>query len=309
MKALCCLLVSLLLLASCHPKQGAEPEEDAAIAAITPVTVDTIRIGPMSDYFELNAVSSFLKKNSVKASVSGYIRSVSVNIGDEVKKDQELFLLKTKEASALDNLNSKDTLTGITGLIRIRSFQEGIISTFNRHAGDYVQEGDELCIVSDRSSFVFLLDVPFELNSLIHAGGAVEIVLPDHQVIPGIIHASLPSMDVNSQTESIVVQPSKPLALPENLIARIRILKNKKEKAISLPRSAILSNEAQTEFWIMKLINDSVAVKIPIQKGLESTERTEITEPVLNPADRILVTGNYGLTDTAKVVIGKRQEP
>jgi hypothetical protein len=312
MKSSFCLFVSLLalLLSSCHSKQTAESEEDATIASVTPVTIDTASTGAMSDYLELNAVSSFLKKNSVKAPASGYIRQMSINIGDLVKKDQELAVLKTKEASALDNLSQKDSTARFSGLIHIRSFQDGIISAFNKHVGDFVQEGDDLCILSDQSSFVFLLDVPFELHSLIHIGSTVEVVLPDHQVLPGTIYSCLPSMDVNSQTESFLVRPSRSVSLPENLIARIRILKAKKEKAVTVPRTAILSNEAQTEFWVMKLINDSVAVKTPIHKGLETDDRTEIMDPVFKPRDRFLISGNYGLADTAKVVIEpKRQEP
>jgi hypothetical protein len=309
MKAFMCLTLLLILLGGCHPKPGSEADEDAPVAAITPVTADTIGTGPISDYVELNAVSSFLKKNSVKTSVSGYITSVHINIGDDVKKDQDLFNLRTKEASALDNPGIKDTLTGISGLIRIHSFQDGIISTFNRHTGDFVQEGDELCIVSDKNSFVFLLDVPFELHPWIHTGTKVEIVLPDKEILPGVIQTSLPSMDVNSQTQSFIVKPSSGLSLPENLIARIRIIKNKKDKAHTLPRSAILCNETQTQFWVMKLINDSVAVKIPVHKGLETPERTEITEPVFNPGDRFLTTGNYGLADTARVIMEEKHRP
>ncbi len=29
-----------------------------------------------------------------------------------------------------------------------------------------------------------------------------------------------------------------------------------------LPKQAVLGNETQTEFWVMKLINDSTAVKV-----------------------------------------------
>jgi multidrug efflux pump subunit AcrA (membrane-fusion protein) len=150
---------------------------------------------------------------------------------------------------------------------------------------------------------VFLLDVPYELNPFIRKGGSCEILLPDKQVISGIIQSNLPSMDMNSQTESFLIVPNDPLPLPENLIARIRIVKNKKDKALTLPKAAILSNETQTEFWVMKLMNDSTALKVPIKKGLESDGRTEIVSPVFLPSDRIVVSGNYGLTDTARVII------
>jgi len=304
MKSFAYYISLLLLIAGCHSKSAAPAEEEAAPQTVTPVLTDTVSTGALTEYLELNGTSSFLKKNSVKASVSGYLTQVDVTIGDLVKKDQKLFSIKTKEASALENNKSGgDSTFRFAGLIQIRSFQDGIISTLNRHAGDYVVEGDELCVVSDRNSFIFLLDVPYELHQFIKEGSSCEIILPDKEIIPAVIHSNLPAMDVNSQTEGFQVKPSTNISLPENLIARIRIVKNRKSKALTLPKSAILSNETQTEFWIMKLINDSTAVKIPIKKGLETTERTEITEPHFMASDRILISGNYGLADTAKISI------
>jgi hypothetical protein len=40
-------------------------------------------------------------------------------------------------------------------------------------------------------------------------------------------------------------------------------------------------------------------------KGIETTDRVEIIRPVLSPNDKIILTGNYGLPDTAKVKIVK----
>lgn len=301
-------LVMSLLFAGCQGKESKPAEEETQVSTVTPVTIDSIQTGPIAEYLELNATSSFLKKNSVKSPVAGYIQQVEISLGDEVTKNKELFLVKTKEASALDNNpGSHDSAFTFSGIIRVRSFQEGIISTLNRHAGDFVQEGDELCMVSDKSSFVFLLDVPYELHQFIHEGGACEIVLPDKKTLTGTIVSRLPSMDVASQTESYLIKAASGFSLPENLIARIRIIKEKKDKALTLSKTAILSNETQTEFWVMKLLNDSVAVKVPIKKGLETGERTEIISPSFESADRILVSGNYGLTDTAKIVISKKE--
>jgi hypothetical protein len=299
----------LLLLASCGSRAPEKDKEEEAVVTVTPVTIDSVTTGPLTEYLELNATSSYLKKNSVKSSASGYINQIMVNIGDQVGKGQDLFLIKTKEASAMERVKQQtDSLFRFIGLIHISSFQEGIISTLNRHAGDYVQDGDELCIVSDKTSYVFLLDVPYELNQYIKEGASCEIVLPDKRIIPGVIHSNLPAMDLNSQTESFLVKPSTAITLPENLIARIRIVKSKKEHAQTLPKSAVLSNEIQSEFWIMKLLNDSVAVKVPVHKGIETTDRTEITEPLFKADDRILSNGNYGLADTARVSIQKNKE-
>jgi hypothetical protein len=81
------------------------------------------------------------------------------------------------------------------------------------------------------------------------------------------------------------------------------INKQTREKAQVLPRAALLGNETQTEFWIMKVLNDSTAVKVPVRKGIENFDEVEISDPQFLPEDRILVTGNYGLPDTAAITI------
>ena len=67
----------------------------------------------------------------------------------------------------------------------------------------------------------------------------------------------------------------------------------------------MLTDETQSEFWIMKLIDSTTAVKVPIKKGIETMTSVEILSPLLSASDQILVTGNYGLTDTAKVSVQK----
>jgi hypothetical protein len=94
--------------------------------------------------------------------------------------------------------------------------------------------------------------------------------------------------------------------LPENLIAKVELVKKEKEGTVSLPKGAVLSDETQTQFWIMKMIDSTTAVKVPITKGLETTDKVEVLTPPLKAADAVLLTGNYGLGDTAKV---KVEEP
>ena len=83
----------------------------------------------------------------------------------------------------------------------------------------------------------------------------------------------------------------------------MRVLRTARPKAQSLPRSALLTDETETNFWVMKLIDSSTAVKVPVKKGIESGDRVEIDSPIFDPDDKILVTGNYGLPDTAKVKV------
>jgi hypothetical protein len=220
-----------------------------------------------------------------------------------VEKGNLLFILKTKEASALEKNQITDSSLFFKGLIKIKASKTGVISNIVHQKGDYVQEGDELAMLSEQNSLVFLLEVPFELDPYIKKNISCNILLTGNRTITGTISSNLPVMDMQSQTENFIVKPSTSEKLPENLIAKIKIIKTSKSKAFILPKPAILANETQTEFWVMQLINDSIAIKVPIKKGIELSDKVEILQPVFGSSDRILLTGNYGLSDTAKVTI------
>jgi hypothetical protein len=53
----------------------------------------------------------------------------------------------------------------------------------------------------------------------------------------------------------------------------------------------------------MLLLDSVTAAKVPIKKGVETRERVEILEPRFKAGDKILLTGNFGLPDTARVKI------
>jgi multidrug efflux pump subunit AcrA (membrane-fusion protein) len=190
-------------------------------------------------------------------------------------------------------------------LINITSHNGGVVNSISYRRGDYVQEGDEMAVVAEQNSLVFILEVPFELNSYIEKNRNCTILLPDNKQIDGTITEKLPEMEMQSQTVRYIVKPSSTGILPANLIASITLIKSKNEKALILPKKAVLSNETQTEFWVMKLINDTTAIKVVIEKGVENNDEVEITKPEFIISDRIILTGNYGLADTARVAIIK----
>jgi hypothetical protein len=100
-----------------------------------------------------------------------------------------------------------------------------------------------------------------------------------------------------------MIRPQFAGHLPSNMNAIVSIIRSSRPKATMLPKSAVLGNETQTEFWVMKLINDTTAIKIAITKGFENNDEVEIITPDFLQTDRIILTGSYGLPDTARVII------
>ena len=290
-------------------KDSAKAEKPAAeatdsVSGGTPVTVTTVDHSGINDYIVLNAVSAFLQKSYVKAIANGYLQSADVYPGKYVEVGQPLFTLQTKEARSIGNsIKILDSTLQFSGVTTIKANQHGYITQLNHQSGDYVQDGEQLAVISDRNSFVFLLDLPYELRPYVLGKKNVELLLPDGTKLNGTIGPVMPTVDSASQTQNVVIRIGSSSAIPENLIAKVQIVKTAKANTQSLPKAALLTDETESDFWVMKLIDSATAVKVPVKKGIETKDRVEILTPQFAREDKILVTGNYGLPDTAKVKV------
>ena len=293
-----------VLFAGCHPAEKAEPEE--TIVAITPVTVDSVKYGPITDSLELNASSTYLQNNYVKSIAAGYIKSVNVKPDDFVTYGKTLFTLETKESAVIgETISRLDSSFKFSGLITVQAKGHGFITQLNHEAGDYVQDGEQLAVISDQNSFVFILNMPYEDRNIVLANKKVFLSLPDGTRLTGTIGTIFPNVDSLTQTQGVTIRVNPDHPIPQNLIAKVHILRNAKKQTQTVARAAVLSNDAQTSFWVMKLIDSTTAVKVPVEKGMEFSDQIEILQPLFNRSDRILTSGNYGLPDTAKVSVVK----
>ncbi len=296
------ILVFLSVLASCTNKA---PVTDVSQELVqTPVTTTTIMQEPLEQFVELNATSTFLLKNYIKANANGYLQSARVMPGQLVKAGQILFTIKTKEAESIGNaVNRLDTSFKFYGTIAIKAETGGFISQINHQSGDYVQDGEQLAVINDENSFVFLMELPYEMRTYVKAGNRFDVQLPDGEKLQGTVTSLMPIVEAASQTQNIVIKVYPGHTIPENLIAKVKIPKIIRDHSISLPRASVLSDETQSTFWVMKMTDSITAVKVQVKTGIETKDRIEILSPVFSAQDKILLTGNYGLTDTAKVRI------
>jgi multidrug efflux pump subunit AcrA (membrane-fusion protein) len=297
------LLPGLWCLGCKHVDSGQADDVDVDPSkVVTPVTVTHPQMGNMTDTVEVSAVSAFLLKSYVKATANGYLEAVNAQLGKYVQKGEDLFVLQTKESRSLGNtVNALDTSLHFEGVIHIKAPGEGYVTQLTYRPGDYVQDGEQLAVISDARSFVFLLNLPYELKPFLRANRTLQLRLSDGTTLAGTVTEAMPNVDPGSQTQQYVVRVSTSQSIPENLIAKVSLNKAEKAHTISLPKSAVLSDDMQRQFWIMKMIDSTTAVKVMIQKGLETGDKVEILSPPLQASDQILLTGNYGLGDTAKV--------
>jgi multidrug efflux pump subunit AcrA (membrane-fusion protein) len=297
--------IALSSIIACKNNVKEDVVEAAAVIG-TPVTLTSPSTGNMREEVELNAVAAFLLKTNVKSNTNGYLQIVNASLGKLVHKGDDLFVIKTKEASVLENnTHNIDSTLHFKGVIHVKAPGTGYITQMNYQAGDYVQDGEVIATITDTKSFVFLLDLPYELKPFLSSNKQIQLKLPDASILNGIIESPLPTVDPVAQTQRYIIRVNNYQNIPENLIAKVSLVKQAKFNTVSVAKEAVLSNEIQTEFWIMKLLDSNTAVRIDIKKGIENNNSVEVLEPKLSMNDKIVLTGHYGLSDTAKVVIIK----
>jgi biotin carboxyl carrier protein len=296
-------LAVALLLASCGGKTATQTEQTETPK--TPVEVVTVSTGSVDDELILFGTTVYLKRNIVTASIPAFIKEVNINLGDKVTKGDLLFVLQSKESRALNNnVENIDSIIENMGVIKIIAPATGIITTLDKQMpGDYILEGTQLCTLSESKDLVFQVNVPYEYTVYTKTGNKCTIILPDNTRHSATFLKTLATMNMAAQTQTILAKSDENLFLPENMVVKVSVSKGKQASKQVLPKSCVLSDEMMTEFWVMKLINDSTAVKVPVTIGNKNPELIEILSPQFSMTDRIISKGNYGLGDTALVNI------
>jgi hypothetical protein len=298
------IIVFVLALSACNKST---PPDEHPIAARVTVETTGLQYGTISDELTFFANTLYLRRNVVTAPIPAFITKVMVRLGETVKQGQILYQLETKERRAMGNQQvSADSSLSAFGMIVVRASASGIISTLDKQQlGDYVLEGTQLCTIAENGALAFSVNVPYEFTEYAKAGMKCILELPDSTRYPATFTAPLTTMNPLAQTQSILAKSEAHIFLPENLIVKIMVNKSTGAKHQVLPRTSILSDEMLKNFWVMKLANDTMAVKVPVTLGNRNHQQVEVLSPTFNAKDQFLVSGNYGLPDTAYVKINQ----
>jgi len=295
------IMALIISLSACSSKkQNIEKEITGVTVKIThPQKMD------LTEYITLNANTVFLKKEIVRATFQGFIEKIYKSIGDKIKSGDLLLEIKTKESAADNNLQVPLGDETFSGIIKIRAKSDGVLTELNYNAGDFVSDGEQIAVIANPSSLRINLNVPYQFTDKININTPCEIILPNGKIARASIQKIIPKIDLTAQTQTYILDIQEFGNLPENLNVNARIPILTIKNATVLPVSSILSNETLDKFWIMKLLNDTLAVKVYVSKGIENDKYVQITKPELSLSDRIIVEGAFGLPDTTKIIIGK----
>lgn len=286
-------------------KQTTQPEatDSAETRGVVDVAAAVAGNESLSEYITLNGVTRFLITSTIRSHVTGYVSSLHYGINSMIRRGSLFCTVKTKEQDALRDIRRVDTsMKYFDKPLTVFSNASGLITAINIHNGDYVSEGDILATVTEPSSLILVVNVPFEYNRQIRIGTPCEVIFSDNRKLNLAISGILPTVDPTSQTQSYFIRiPDQ--HLPENLNVTLHLMTRKSsESSLTIPASALQTDELEKEFWVMK-IQQGIAYKTPVQPGSQNAELVEIKGGNLMFGDSIVTEGSYQLEDSSRVSV------
>ncbi len=280
-----------------------ETVETTSSQSIVEVSAAVAGNESLSEFITLNGVTKFLITSTIRSHVTGYVASLNYSTNNMVHKGALFCSVKTKEQDALRDMPRVDTSMQLFNKpLSVYSNAAGLITTLNIHNGDYVSEGDILAVVTEPSSLILVVNVPFEYNRQIHIGTPCDVIFSDHRKMNLCINGILPTVEAASQTQSYYIKlPNQ--NLPENLNVTLNLMTKKSAVgSLTVPASALQTDELEKEFWVMK-IHRGVAYKTPVKPGSQNSSLIEIKEGDIKAGDTIVTDGSYHLEDSSLVSI------
>jgi hypothetical protein len=301
------IVIAYLLSAFASCKSKTTDTTSNTVESKVSVKITTVRSGDIDDNIRLNGKTVFLKKNTVVSPITGYLKKVNVQYGDLVHRNELLFEIQTKENKALENSGLDPKLASATnGIVSVFAPSDGVISNLTANSpGMFVAEGGELCTIVANKEMTVLVNVPYPYNPWIKINKACKILLPDSTVLDGNIGKIMPVINAISQTQDVLINVRGNRQLPENLNVIVQFVRSSHSKAMLIPKEALLTNEAQQVFWVMKIMRDSIAIKVPVRKGFENNQMIEILSSDVSVNDPVISEGAYGLPDSTIVKVVK----
>ncbi len=265
------------------------------------VKATAVRQGNITRALTFNGTTLYLKKNSIVSPVAGYITQVNTSFGARVEKNATVFEMITKEDKALQDANTSGRPISA---MHIKAPATGIITNLSiSETGTYVGEGTTLATIAQNKDLAIQAHIPFQYSHLARRGTTCRMILPGGESLPGRVAQQLPEVSPADQTQKILIRPDKNISLPENLNLRVQFTAGAHDSTILVPNAALLTNETQTRWWVMKIGDSSRAIREMVKKGFSNDSLTEILNSGLKVNDSVIYDGAYGLRDSTIVKV------
>jgi HlyD family secretion protein len=194
------------------------------------------------------------------------------------------------------------------GYSDIRSPIDGVVTDRPLYPGEMASAGTPLLTVMNISQLVARAHIPQQNAALLKVGDKAAVTVPGmDNPVPARVSLVSPALDPGSTTVEIWVTLKNPgERLKPGTSVQVSVVARSVSDAMVIPANALLTAPDETTS-VMVAGTDGRAHQRTVKTGIRTPSQIQIVDG-LQPADRIVVSGAYGLPDNSKIAESKPDE-
>ena len=192
-------------------------------------------------------------------------------------------------------------------LYTIRAPISGTLTSVDVGPGATVDTTTPLATLTDLSQLQLSIAISADSAGKVSVGQTVtfEVQTLPNRTFTTRIDALSNGIDATTGTLSALAAVSNTDGrFKDDSLAKIQIVTRHVAAAVLVPQSAVLSDPQSGETSVVVVGNDKVAHVRTVKVGLSQNGKTQVISGV-KPNEKVAVSGQYGLSDGAKVSVGK----
>jgi len=314
-------LACALLLAACNAGSSEESPSPAEPAAATPVRAAEVTRGSVQVTVAGPGRTQALRELHVRAPFTGQLVALDVNDGDSLRAGATVGAVvsqnsyaalegaKAMVASARTPEEQADAARALelaqAGLVRqaLRTPKAGVVLSHKANAGDFVSEGDEIATLAEAGSIAFVAQIGQSDLPAIHPGVEATVELAaEGKALPGVVHGALPA--ASSENLSVPVRIDFTGPTPDvgvGLFGTARITVAEHRDVLMVPRAALLRDDVTGISRVALIAPEGAVHWVEVTPGASAHELIEVEAPALEAGARVVVSGQVGLPEGARV--------
>ncbi len=324
--------IAFAVIAACSRGDGAPADSSSSSAgatdsanAATPVHMAVVERGNIVIMVSGPGQTNALDLQTIRAPFTGTLSSLNIVVGQHVGSGQVIGAVVSQPSEAAmrgaqSMLNSAATPTQRSDAERalvlarqnlvavsLRSPRGGTVVSRGASQGDLVSAGDSIASIAAAGSIAFIARIAQSDLTHVRPGERATITLPGKPApVAGVVHGLLPADTSGGMTVPVRIDlqgspTAAGLPIQTGLFGTAQIVTDELTGVPIVPSEAVLRDDITGITQVAVVSPDGKAHWVTVTTGASQGDRVQITSPVLNAGERVIVSGQVGLPDGSRV--------
>ena len=316
------------LAAAAEENKGTYDEAEAAYATTTaaslPQELQKAQLDEQAAKQQLDAEQKIYDSRKELFAQGALPRKELDQAGVDLTNARNQYEIARKHLEALNAIGKQQTLksaqgqlesargkyqgaTAQLGYSEIRSPISGVVTERPLYPGEMATAGSPLLTVMDTSQLVARAHIPQQNAALLRVGDKASVTVPGTDTpFQGQVSLVSPALDPGSTTVEIWIKLQNPgERLKPGTSVQVSMVARSITDALTIPAASVLTAPDGTSS-VMVAGGDGRAHQRAVKTGIRSDSQIQIVEGV-QPGERVVTSGAYGLPDNSKITEAKTE--